>query len=94
MGFQWDAGKEAANLAKHGVSFRQAVEMFRGFTLSRVDDRRDYGEVRETALGVYDGVLLRVVYTRRDGDIRIISAWKAGRYERRSYAEALRFHQI
>lgn len=94
MGYQWDAGKDAANLAKHGISFRQAVEIFRGSMLSRVDDRRDYGEVRETALGVYDGVVVRVVFTRRDGDIRIISAFKASRHERRAYAEAFGLGQV
>jgi len=39
-------------------------------------------------LGLYDGAVLRVVYVQRDGDIRIISAWKASRHDRKIYAEA------
>ncbi|MDP4021710.1 BrnT family toxin [Methylobacterium sp. NEAU 140] len=88
MGFQWDPDKDAANRAKHLVGFRQAVEIFRGFRLEREDTRRDYGERRFIALGEYDGVILRVVYMHRDGDIRIISAWRASRHDRQVYAAA------
>ena len=88
MGFQWDPAKDAANRAKHLVDFRQAAQVFRGFVLVREDDRRDYGERRLIALGEYDGRLLRVVYTPRGDDIRIISAWRASRDEREIYARA------
>ncbi|WP_244471640.1 BrnT family toxin [Methylobacterium sp. ARG-1] len=56
--------------------------------MTREDTRRDYGERRFICLGLYDGVVLRVVYVQRDGDIRIISAWKASRHDRKVYAEA------
>jgi hypothetical protein len=85
MGFQWDQEKSATNEAKHGVSFLQAAQIFRGPILKARDNRRDYGEERFIALGEYDGVVLRVVFTERDGDIRIISAWKAGRHDREKY---------
>ncbi|KQT86901.1 BrnT family toxin [Methylobacterium sp. Leaf466] len=88
MGFQWDARKDAANQAKHLVGFQQAAEIFRGFRLVREDIRRDYGERRFIALGQYDEAVLRVVYTQRGGDIRIISAWKAGRDDREAYIQA------
>jgi hypothetical protein len=87
MGFQWDPAKDAANQRKHGLNFRQAVEIFRGALLTIEDVRRDYGERRYIALGNYDGEVIRVVYTERDGDIRIISAWKANRHEREAYAQ-------
>jgi uncharacterized DUF497 family protein len=74
MGFQWDDEKSAANEAKHGVSFLQAAQIFRNRTLTRPDDRKDYGEQRFIALGTYDGEVLRVVFTERDDDIRLISA--------------------
>lgn len=61
MGFQWDPEKDVANQAKHLVGFRQAVEIFRAFRLTREDTRRDYGERRFIALGIYDGVVLKVV---------------------------------
>lgn len=85
MGFQWDPEKSAANEAKHGISFLQAAQIFRGPILTRPDDRKDYGEQRLIALGAYDGEVLRVVFTERDGDIRLISAWKAGKHDRKRY---------
>ena len=88
MGFQWDAEKDTANQAKHRVGFQQAAEVFRGFRLTVVDGRRNYGERRFVTLGLYDGAVLRVVYTMRDGDVRIISAWKASQHDRDAYAQA------
>ena len=85
MGFQWDGAKSASNDAKHGVSFLQAAQIFRGRVLKAQDRRRDYGEERFIALGVFDGEVLRVVFTERDGDIRRISAWRASGHDRETY---------
>lgn len=85
MGFQWDASKSASNEAKHGVSFLQATQIFRGPILKAQDNRRDYGEARFIALGAFDGEVLRVVFTERDGDIRLISAWRASKNDRERY---------
>lgn len=87
MGFQWDLAKDVANIAKHGISFRQAIEIFHGPVLRKIDDRRNYGETRWIALGLSGGLHLRVVYTLRDGDIRIISAWRASRDDSKIYEE-------
>jgi uncharacterized protein len=87
MGFQWDTAKSSANEAKHGVSFLQAAQIFRGPVLRTLDDRRDYGEQRFVGLGLFDGVVLFVVFTERDGDIRLISARRANGNERRRYEE-------
>jgi uncharacterized DUF497 family protein len=53
--------------------------------MKRLDDRRDYRETRFIALGTYDGEVLCVVFTERDGDIRLISARKASKHEREIY---------
>lgn len=87
MGFQWDDEKSAANEAKHGISFLQAAQIFRGPILKRMDDRKDYGEQRFIALGAFDGEVLRVVFTERGGDIRLISAWRAGKHDRKKYQD-------
>jgi uncharacterized protein len=87
MGFQWDEEKSAANAVKHGISSLQAAQIFRGRLLTRPDDRKDYGEQRFIALGALDGVVLRVVFTERDGDIRLISAWRAGKHDRKIYED-------
>ena len=71
MGFQWDTQKNITNDAKHGISFEQAAQIFRGHFLKKQDERRDYRETRFIALGVYDGEVICVVYTERDGDYRL-----------------------
>ena len=45
--FEWDEDKNAANIAKHGVSFQRASRIFENRVLTVVDGRADYGEVRE-----------------------------------------------
>ena len=46
MRFEWDETKRAANLAKHGIDFVDALEMFAAPMLVRSDERKDYGEPR------------------------------------------------
>jgi uncharacterized protein len=94
MGFEWDSAKAAANQRKHGIGFREAAEIFRGFVLLAEDKRRDYGEQRLIAIGEYDGEIIRVVFTERSDNIRIISAWKANRNDRKSYQKARAHRQV
>jgi uncharacterized protein len=42
--FEWDEAKNAANMARHSIDFDDAIGIFRGRTVERVDNRRDYGE--------------------------------------------------
>ncbi len=90
MGFEWDAGKEQINVAKHGIDFIQASQVFKLPVLERVDTRKNYGEKRIIVLGEYDGVVLCVVYTRRHENRRIISAWKASKNDRQEYEKKCR----
>ena len=90
MSFEWDAEKEVTNVAKHGIDFVQASQIFKGCILERVDTRKDYGEERIIALGEYDGVLLCVVYTYRNETRRLISAWRASKNDRQIYKKACR----
>jgi len=84
--FEWDIDKAEANLAKHGVSFLTAAEMFGAQIVERVDDREDYGELRLVGLGRVGSDVYRVVYTwRGENVVRIISAQKAGKHEREIY---------
>jgi uncharacterized protein len=85
--YEWDPGKAAANLKKHGVSFADAVTVFEDeFALTREDADAD-DEQRFVTLGAdAAGALLVVVYTYRSiGCIRLISAWKADRAQRKQY---------
>ena len=90
MEFEWDQSKDRANRRKHGVSFEEAKHIFDGPVLTRVDDREDYGEVREISLGMLspDAPLL-VVHTARGAKTRLISARKANRQERKIYYDYL-----
>lgn len=88
--FEWDAAKNAANVAKHRLAFADAAECFRHPMLVAEDSRVDYGERRMVGVGTMDGVVIVVVFTERDGKIRIISARKANRYEREKFADFLR----
>jgi uncharacterized DUF497 family protein len=88
MDFEWDEAKNRANLAKHGIDFTRAKEIFQGYVLESADVRRNYGETRVVAVGVTDGTELTVVYTPRGEIRRIISARRAKRDERRAYRQA------
>jgi uncharacterized protein len=83
--FEWDERKNARNTAKHGLSFEEAIEIFDGHLLLKIDARRAYGEKRIKALGAIGGNIDHVVYTERGARVSIISARKASREERRAY---------
>ena len=90
MKFEWDETKNAANIAKHGVSFVTASRIFENPVLNAIDDRRVYGETRENSIGHVDGVVFLVVtHTERHGRTRIISARPAKRIEKDRYEQAL-----
>jgi uncharacterized protein len=84
--FSWDPDKDLANVRRHAIGFVDAVRIFDGPTVERVDDRFEYGEVRVYAIGLVNGIEITVIYTDRDQDERhIISAWRAEPHERRYY---------
>jgi uncharacterized protein len=86
--FEWDPAKAERNLAKHGVSFEEAVTAFSDpLSLTVFDPDRSAEEDRYVLQGVSSvGRLLVVTHTDRAARIRIISARLATRRERRSYA--------
>lgn len=89
MEFEWDAVKAAQNFAKHGVLFVYAVELFLDpKRIEQEDTRRDYSEERHISLGMIEGRLFAVVYTRRGNAVRVISARKANDREQRQYDNA------
>jgi uncharacterized DUF497 family protein len=84
--FEWDEAKASENYAKHGVSFETAKEVFRDpFAIERLDDREDYGEERFILIGTAESAVLTVIYTERDGRIRLISARRATKHEQDDY---------
>jgi len=88
--FEWDEAKAKSNLRKHGVRFEDAMLVFADPFALVEQDRNEGGELRWQTLGlVADIVLLLVAHTVRDEKqdeiIRIISARKAVRKERKRY---------
>lgn len=93
--FDWDPAKAASNLAKHGVSFDEAMVVFRDpLALSRLDEYNESPEERWVTMGLGRGAKLAVVvhtYAELDEHrvyIRIISARSRTKNERRQYEEA------
>jgi hypothetical protein len=88
VSYTWDPKKNRQNIARHGIAFEDAVEIFDGPTLERVDDRYEYGEVRVYAIGIVGGMEIALIYADVSrAERRIISAWKAERHEREAYWE-------
>lgn len=86
--FEWDEGKNTSNFKKHGIRFEEAAQIFLGPTATEIDDRGDYGEVREISIGLIGAaVCIIVIHTDREGTLRIISARRATRLERLKYDE-------
>jgi len=84
--FEWDEAKARINLEKHRVSSLTASAIFLNARLERIDDRKEYGELRWIALERVDADVYRVVFTWRDENlIRLISAQKASKDEREIY---------
>jgi len=89
MEFEWDEDKRFANLEKHGIDFLDARAIWAGQVLDPAAERIVDGEARPTALGVVgeDEIIVAVVYTVRDGIVRLISARRARRNERKAYQD-------
>ena len=76
MHFEWDRAKAELNLAKHRVSFDEAVTVFYDpLAASFNDPDHSIGELRLITIGhSARGRLLVVAHVERGGSIRIISA--------------------
>ena len=85
----WDEAKRASNLIKHGLDFAEVVSFDFGTALLDIDDRENYGELREIAIGWCGLRLCFLVFVRRGEDeIHVISFRKATRQEMKCYAES------
>ena len=89
MILEWDEHKRLSVLDSRKVDILYAALIFDNPTLTRIDDRKDYGEIREVSIGMVDGECFVVVHTDRGDATRIITAWKGGRDEAERYQESL-----
>ncbi len=89
--FEWDPNKALLNLAKHGISFEEAIAVFDDPS-GRVETDPKHStptEKREWRIGESNvGVLVVIFTVRLPGPMyRIISARKADKWERRLYEQ-------
>ena len=87
--FEWDPNKAEANLAKHRISFVEAMTVFAD-PLARIfpDEEHSVDELREIIIGHSAGhQVILVNFTSIDDRVRIFSARQATRRERKDYEE-------
>jgi hypothetical protein len=87
MQIEFDPAKDAANLAKHGVSLALARELDWEAALVWVDERFEYDELRIIALAPKTGILYYVAFVNRGEVRRIISLRRANRREVKRYVQ-------
>lgn len=92
--FEWNPDKAKQNIHNHKISFERAVSIFRdSYAISIFDDEHSQHEDRWITIGIdVSGILLVVSHTFREIDtlrcnIRIISARKATKSERKQYED-------
>ena len=79
MNFDWDNNKNQSNIAKHGISFEEAIAIFDDPNILNYEDTRfNYGETRFVSIGQIilitqeKTVIIVVIYTQRNQTIRLI----------------------
>lgn len=89
VGFSWDPQKARTNLLKHGVEFADAIAVFQdelAFTkpdvITAVDEQRYVTTGRDALRRI-----VVVAFTWREDTIRVFSARRASRIDRRRYFE-------
>ncbi len=90
MKFEWDPQKAESNLRKHGVSFEEAITVFKD-TLAFIFDDEEHSETEHREIIIGTSALRRIVlvcFVERVADtIRIFSARRATRDEIKDYEE-------
>ena len=91
MKFEWDESKNQINIEKHGIDFEDAKGIFDGPMIVNIDDRHDYHETRLIGFGWIRHLVAVVVYIEiNDDSIRILSARKANKYERKRFEKEIK----
>lgn len=87
--FEWDSRKAESNKKKHGTTFEEASMIFGDpLSITIPDPLHSTHEDRYVTVGTsIDNKLLVAMHTNRGNTIRIVSARKATRNERRQYEQ-------
>ena len=89
MEFEWDPNKATKNIKKHGVSFNAAATVFGDpLSITFPDSDHSIRESRYIIIGLSGfGRMLVIAHTYQKDRVRIISARKVTRCERKYYEE-------
>ena len=87
MQIEFDQEKDKANLLKHGLPLALASQMEWPTVLVWVNTRTNYGEPRQSALGLIGDRVYFVAFVDRAGVRRVISLRKANVREAMHYAK-------
>ncbi|WP_299881318.1 BrnT family toxin [uncultured Sulfitobacter sp.] len=85
MKIEWDEDKRQRTLRERGLDFADVGLVDWEGAIFIPDTRRDYGERRETMMGILKGRLIVVAFTMREDAVRVISMRKANSRERKVY---------
>ena len=88
LSFTWDPAKARTNRSKHGIGFEEAVTVFADLLSLTVPDEGHsrIGDDRFATIGISNrGRLLVVIHSDTGDTVRIVSARRATRRERRDY---------
>jgi uncharacterized protein len=84
--FEWDERKRKTNLRKHKLDFVRADILFDGRPVrTHASSRND--EERFVTIGQMENKLVALVWTLREGRIRVISLRRARHEEERQYRQ-------
>lgn len=84
--FEWDSNKSEKNLKKHGISFREALCLWDGFTYV-IPTRSGNDDARSLVIGMLGVRHWTAVITMRGATVRIISVRRSHKNEERIYDE-------
>lgn len=78
MEFEWDPEKSKLNQTKHGVSLKNAMEIWQGshLTVENIAKSKE-GETRSATIGLIGSEIFTAIWTQRNGKTRLISVRRA-----------------
>lgn len=86
MQFEWDENKNKKTFEERGIDFATASEVFKDPKRMESFNRNVNGEIRLQVIGkIRNIIVIMLVYTARNGKIRIISVRPANKIERAEY---------
>ena len=92
MVVEWDPDKAVSNLRKHGIRFSDVETAFFDDHAVSIPDSLSVGEDRFLLVGTDTlGRIVTISYTFRRDAVRVISARRATKRERKVYEKRIRF---